>query len=438
MSNLVVFTAYLGRFKLFGYIAILLGGVMNYLYEGMSAIGISNIGVAIIVLTVLIYTLMLPLTYKQQKFSRLSRKMSPELKALQEKYKDKRDQASQQAMLEEQREIYDKYGISPTGSCLQSFISILILLPLYRVIYNVPAYVSKVYNTFVPAVEGIMGTDGYKSTFDKLVSGFNISLSNLGVSDNSISSLSDAQIPKRIVDILYKCNPDNWASLADTFKDTDIAGVQNSFNEISSFLFMNITNSPRYTMLSAFSEGKWGLVILALLVPVIAGLTQFINLRLAPTAGSGNPDDPMASQMKMMNYMMPLMSVFFVFTLPFGLGIYWITGALIRSLYQVIFNKHFDKIDLDEIIEKNKEKAQKKKEKRGINIERLNRAATMSTRSIKSSDISDKERERLLSEASSIKENARPGSLAARANIVSEFNKGKKRKDDSPEGGEGE
>ncbi len=420
MSDLVNYTAYVGSMKIFGWIAIGIGKIMDVLYEGLHAVGINNIGIAIIILTVLIYTAMLPLTYKQQKFSRLSSKMSPELKALQEKYKGKTDTASRQLMMQEQQEIYDKYGISPTGSCVQSFISILVLFPLYRVIYNVPAYVTRVKETLMPAVDGIISTDNYKSLFDSVVADFDISLRNIGVSDISISSLDDADIPNRIVDILYKCSPSNWDSLASAFSSVDLESVESSFNDINNFLFMNITNSPQYTI--SHANGSIGLIILAILVPVLAGATQLLNFKLMPQNGAAN--DEMAKQMRTMNYTMPLISVFFCFTLPFGLGIYWITGALIRSVYQVILNKHFDKIDLNDIIEENREKAQKKKEKRGLNLEQMQEAARMSTRSLKNSSLSEEERQKLLDAAWEIKKDAVPGSMAAKADIVRKFNEG--------------
>ncbi|MCR4842786.1 MAG: YidC/Oxa1 family membrane protein insertase [Eubacterium sp.] len=422
----MIATAYVGTFKIFGYIAMGLGWIMNLLYEGLCAIGINNIGITIVILTILIYTAMLPLTYKQQKFSRLSRKMSPELKALQEKYKGKRDQASQQAMMEEQREIYDKYGISPTGSCLQSFISILVLFPLYRVISNVPAYVTRVKETLMPAVDGIMSTDDYQSVFDSVVSEFGISLSNIGVKTTEISSLTETtDIQNRIVDILYKCSPANWDTLIATFPSVDLTSVEEAFSNINTFLMINVTYSPQYSFMNGIKTGDVVLIIFGLLIPILAALSQLINLKLMPQVGNG--DDAMERQMKMMNYMMPLMSLFFCFTLPFGLGIYWIVGALIRSVYQFFLNKHFDKIDLNDIIEANREKAAKKKEKRGINIEKMQQAARLNTKTLKSSSMTEEEREELLAKADEIKKNAQPGSLAARANIVREFNEGIKK-----------
>ena len=65
---------------------------MDKIYSFMSNVcGIDNIALTIIIFTVFIYLALLPLTYQQQKFSVLSRKMQPEIKAVQEKYKGKKD-----------------------------------------------------------------------------------------------------------------------------------------------------------------------------------------------------------------------------------------------------------------------------------------------------------------------------------------------------------
>ena len=430
MNLIPLATQYVGSMKIFGWIAIGVGWVMNLVYEGLCRIGINNIGISIIVLTVLIYTAMLPLTYRQQKFSRLMQIMNPELKALQEKYKDRKDQAAQQEMMEEQQDIYAKYGVSPTGSCVQSMLSLLILFPLYRVIYNVPAYVTRVKETLMPAVDGIMATSGYQSLFDNTVADFSISLANIGVSDVSISGLDTADIPNRIVDILYKLSPDNWDALIAAFGDVDLASVESAFNQINNFCLLNITNSPQYIFTHNISGGSILLAIIALMIPVLAALTQYIGLKVIPQTTDAN--DPTSQQMKTMNMMMPVISLIFCFTLPVGLGIYWISGAVIRAIYQILLNKHFEKLDIDKIIEKNKAKAEKKKEKRGINQEAVRAGAQVNTRNLsRMSNISEAERNRLLAEADEIKKDAQPGSMAARAAMVKEFNERNSRKGDS-------
>ena len=116
---------------------------MNGTYTLMQMIGLDNVGLSIIIFTIIIYTLMFPLTYKQQKFSKMSQKMQPELQATNEVSGEK-DQASMIAMQEETQAIYQKYGVSMMGSCVQMLIQMPLLFALYRVFMNVPAYVTGV------------------------------------------------------------------------------------------------------------------------------------------------------------------------------------------------------------------------------------------------------------------------------------------------------
>ena len=140
--NELLLTAYGG--SILGPIAKVLGWIMDKIYILLASLGVENIALTIFVFTFVIYLLMFPLTYKQQKFAVLTRKMQPEMKAIQDKYKGSRDQATMQKQQEETQALYDKYGISPTGSCIYMLIQMPILFALYRVFYNVPAYISSV------------------------------------------------------------------------------------------------------------------------------------------------------------------------------------------------------------------------------------------------------------------------------------------------------
>ena len=173
------------------------------------------------------------------------------------------------------------------------------------------------------------------------------------------------------------------------------------------------------------------LVITAILLPVLSAFTQYLNMKLSMAVnGSNRPadkDDPTAATMRTMNMTMPLFSLVMVFTLPTGIGIYWIVSAIVRMVQQVFINKHLSKMSVDDMIEKNKEKAQKKKEKRGEKAEKINAMAQTNTKSIKSSatkssSMSDIEREEKIEKA---RANAKPGSLASKANMVKNFNENK-------------
>ena len=125
--------------------------------------------------------------------------------------------------------------------------------------------------------------------------------------------------------------------------------------------------------------------------------------------------------MKTMNMMMPLFSLFMCFGVPVGLGLYWIAGSVIRCIQQLIINKRMDNLDLDSIIEKNKEKAKKKKEKRGIYQNQIANAAKINTRNIQE-PMSTEEKEEKLRKAEEYAKTAKKGSLLEKANMVKEFN----------------
>ena len=152
-----------------GQIAWLLGHLMNGIYNVLNDLfGVQNIGWCIVGFTIVIYTLLLPLTIKQQKFSKMMSAMNPELQEIQKKYKNKRDQASMLKMQEETQLVYEKYGTSPMGGCGSMLIQFPILLGLWKVIQNIPAYVGGIYAEYQPLAEQIMATDGYQKIMEKI------------------------------------------------------------------------------------------------------------------------------------------------------------------------------------------------------------------------------------------------------------------------------
>ena len=172
-------------------------------------------------------------------------------------------------------------------------------------------------------------------------------------------------------------------------------------------------------------------IITAILLPVLSGATQMLNIRLnqAVSGQQIDKDNPMAGTMKTMNTTMPLLSVFMVFTLPTGIGLYWIVSAVVRTVQQIVINRYLSKISVEDLIEKNREKAQQKAKKRGERAERINEMAQTNTKTLKdsanhkTSKMSEKEREAKVEQAKQRARNAKPGSLADKANMVDRFNK---------------
>jgi len=418
----MLLTAYNGA--ILGPIAKLLGWIMNGMYILMEKVGITNVGLSIILFTIVIYALMFPLTYKQQKFSKLSQKMNPELQAVQKKYKDKKDTVSMQNMQTETQQIYEKYGVSPTGSCVQMLIQMPLLLALYRVFMNVPAYISSVKDVYLDLVDKIMATSGYQDIMTNLMSTLKLNTVQVDFTATDTTTLQNY-----VVDVLSKMSSTGWDSLRESFPTlTDsIDSTYGVVSHVNNFIGLNISDTPFQIIKAAFAGGSILMAVLALLIPVISYLTQVLNIKLMPTAATaGGDNDQMAQQMKMMNRTMPLFSLVMCFTVPVGLGIYWIASAVVRSIQQFFLNKHFDKIDLDDIIAKNQEKAKKKREKMGISENQISNAARMNTRQVtassKSSVKTTAEKELELEKANALKANAKPESMAAKANLVREFN----------------
>lgn len=407
---------------LFGPIAALLGYLMAGIFWLQCRIGWDNIGLCIIFFTLVILMVMMPLTVRQAKFSRMTPLMQPELNAIQKKYGGKRDEASMQKMNEETQMVYAKYGVNPAGSCVQMFIQMLVLFPLYRVIMNVPAYVPAVKSVFEPLANALLKTDGAQDYLVSIAS---------SISATTISAENFTQ--NTVIDTLYKFRPSTWADLASQFPalKSTISACESQINHMNYFLGLNIADTPLNIMKT---HASIPLFIGGLMVPVLAALTQWISARLSMQlqGGAQGGSDQTSRQMQTMNNVMPLMSAFFCLTLPVGMGIYWIASAVIRAIQQIFINKRLEKEDLTEMLKANEEKQKKKMEKKGgVSSASIYRNASINARQIDAEQQSRVSRARQIqSEARSIsedagaeKKNVRPGSLAEKANMVSEYDR---------------
>ena len=429
---------------IFQYVVKLLGVIMNVIFEFLDLIGIPNIGLSIILFTIVIYLLLMPLTIKQQKFSKLSAKMNPEIQAIQAKYKGKQDNESMLAMNAETKQVYAKYGVSPSGSCVQLLIQMPILFALYRVIYSMPAYVTKLGDAFGVLADKIMSAADCVE-YVKGMSAAAYYAKNFDIAGNTRNA---------IIDTLNKVSSTDMATLSEKFGLADLtyngdlilsnASTRGLIDTYNNFLGLNIGNTPMDTIRSSFASSNYLLLIGAVMIPVLAALTQWINYKLMPQApsndnsnakkGQGDMADSMQQSMKMMNNVMPIMSAWFCLTLPAGMGLYWVIGAVVRSIQQIAINKHIDKMDIDAEIAKNIEKYNEKMKKKGIDPAKLNAAARTNTKNISSktayeNTASNKPAKTAEEKAAAIKEsteyynkNAKPGSLAAKANMVKQYN----------------
>lgn len=406
--------------------------VLGWLMNGIYSIGVHNLGLCIIIFTVIIYAFMTPLQIKQQKFSKMNNVMQPELQKIQKKYKNKKDQSSQMKMQEETMAVYEKYGVSPTGSCLQLLIQMPIFFALYQVIIKIPGYIGGIKDVFSDAVTQITSVSGYSDIITQFIS------------DNAIRSYSwvngQEGTPNQVIDFLYSLSPSQWDKLADIDQFQGFADVLDktaqTLQPMQNFLGLNIADNPWALIQTGWSSHQYLMIAAAVLVPVLAWATQMINMKLMPTASSNNSSNGTQSQMeatmKSMNIFMPLFTAFICFTFPFGIGIYWIIGSLVRTVQQLIINRHLNHMDMDAFIQKNKEKREKKMAKRGITSQNISQQARMNVRNIE-----EPKRKTMAEKSESVKAvsgyqytvpKTKPGSLASKANMVAQFDEENKKK----------
>lgn len=406
--------------------------VLGWLMNGIYSIGVHNLGLCIIIFTLVIYAFMTPLQIKQQKFAKMNAVMAPELQNIQKKYRGKKDQNSQLKMQEETMGVYEKYGVSPTGSCLQMLIQMPIFFALYQVIIKIPGYIGGIKDVFASAVSHITDVSGYSDIIFQFVKDNAIK--------NSYIPMSGKLSSDHVVDFLYSLSPAQWDKLADVDKFQGFADVLNQtadqLHPMQNFLGLNIADNPWALIQSGWSTQHYLLIFAAVLIPVLAWATQVLNMKLVQTASNTSNGTPsqMETTMKTMNTFMPLMTAFICFTFPVGIGIYWIIGAVIRSVQQIVINRHLNNMNIDEFIQKNKAKMDKKKAKLGVTSQNISQQAKMNVRNIE-----EPKKKTIADKSNSVKNTAsytaevpktKPGSLASKANMVAQFdanNKGKKK-----------
>lgn len=386
------------------FIALLMGYIMQALFF---ITGGFNIGLCIILFTIIVRLIMMPMTIKQQRFSKLSAMMQPEIAAIQNKYKGKNDTASIQKMQLETKAVYEKYGTSPTGGCLQMFIQLPIFYGIFAVVRDIPYYVPRVKALFEPVISAITGVTNYNQV-----------LIDSGLTTAAYDT-EDA-----LLRFLNAFSSEQWETLKNAFtsygngiSDT-IAQQSEKILHVNNFFGINLATAPGFKL------------SLALLIPLLAGLTQWLSVKLMQSKNPVNNDDEnntAVQSMKMMNTMMPVISAVFCVSMPSGLGLYWIMGSVVQCIQQIFINKYMDKVDVEKLIAKNMDKVNKKRAKKGLPPKKVDTSAVTNYEEAvqrKEDEVARRgERAKEIKESTEYyNQNAKPGSLAAKANMVKMYN----------------
>ena len=395
-------------------IAWLLGQIFNGLFNLIYNIAgwfteepyhVPIIGISVILFTIIVRLILLPMTIKQQKFSKLSSLMNPELQEIQAKYKDKRDQVSMMNMQAETKAVYEKYGTSPTGGCLTMLIQLPIMFALYRVIYKIPGYVTKIRDLCGGIADKITGTGDDWATKLDAIKGISVSASTGRAT---------------LIDKIYNLSPEKWSEVQNAFSSVDFGNAYDQIHGYNNLFGISLTQAPGWRL-------SW-----ALIIPILAGLTQWLSVKLMENknnvnVGSQNDQQAgMASSMKVMNTIMPILSAVFCVSFASCIGLYWIASSVVQIVVQLVINKKMNNKDVDEIVKENIEKANIKRAKKGLPPVKISNVTSKYVEQVHKMEAREnrkEERDKEIKESTSYyNTSAKPGSLAAKANMVKMFN----------------
>lgn len=302
-----------------------LGFIIDLIYRG-----VQNYGLAIILFTVIVKLILLPLNVKSQKAMKKQQKIQPIIAELQKKYANDNEKLQREMM-----KIYKENNVSMLGGCLPMLIQMPILIGLYQVIQRPITYLAGVVEWTAEHLETVT------SLRDKMTAMY----------PQVIGSLSSQ--PAETLIKTSQIQISNWCSILQE-------KLEWAFN--FNFLGLDLSNTPSAAitklMMGDFSDMG---IIMLLIIPVLAVLSTILSTKITQIqSGTNNTANEQASQMNStMNIMMPLMTGFFTFTLPSGMGIYWIISSVVQVAQQLLLNYYFDKKGEDfdvKLPEKNRKK----------------------------------------------------------------------------------
>ncbi|MDK2967658.1 YidC/Oxa1 family membrane protein insertase [Lacrimispora sp.] len=292
------------------FISMPMGFILKFIYDNLA---FQNYGIAIVLFTVGVKSLLLPMTIKQvQSTSKIS-ELQPQMQEIQKKYSD--DKEKQNA---EMIKLYQENKVSPAGGCLPLLIQMPILFSLYYVIsqplkYMVgksPEIITQLY-ALIPHGAG------------------------------NIENMKDLSIIT-----YFSSHPEQLSQVSNLLKPEDLLNM--------SFLGINLGAVPSWNPVNYIISGTDIHSYLLLLVPVLSGLTSYISMKYSmKDTLKARGTEMQTSIQNHLALLSPIMSGVIAFTVPAGLGLYWIIGNIYQFLQQVFLDifvlKKFSKNNCDKL-----------------------------------------------------------------------------------------
>ena len=272
----------------------------------------NSYGVALILFTLVIKLIMLPFQMKSKKSMMRMSRVSGQMQDLQKRY------AKNQAKLqEEMQKLYEEEGVNPMSGCLWSFLPLPILMALYSIIRQ-------------PITHFMMLSKDVLQTVVQSVADAGVDLTNIVMMDKATGAPA-------LKDGLYQMAAYGQINLVKAVQEMGLSTPDGWFNVNYKFLGLDLTATPwEYVKSFTFT---WA-VIGVILIPILAGLSQFVFSKLTMKT-QPQADAAGGASMKSMMYMMPLFSVYITFIMPAALGVYWIAQSVFSLIQEAILNKTF-------------------------------------------------------------------------------------------------
>ena len=272
----------------------------------------NSYGVALILFTLVIKLIMLPFQMKSKKSMMRMSRVSGQMQELQKRY------AKNQAKLqEEMQKLYEEEGVNPMSGCLWSLIPFPILIALYSIIRQ-------------PITPFMMLSKDVLQTVVQSAADAGVNLTNIVMMDKATGTPA-------LKDGLYQLASYGQINLVKAVQEMGLSTPEGWFDMNYNFLGLDLTATPwEYVKNFTFT---WA-VIGVILIPILAGLSQFVFSKLTMKT-QPQADAAGGASMKSMMYMMPLMSVYIAFIMPAALGVYWIAQSVFSLIQEAILNKTF-------------------------------------------------------------------------------------------------
>lgn len=324
-----------------GWITSFFGMIFNAIFE-MVSIGmpIGTLGITIIIFTIVTRLLMTPLQMMQQRTTKGMAVIQPELTKLQNKYKDKKDQKSQQEYSAAMQELYKKHKINPLAGCLPLIIQLPLIMALFGVLREASTYIIKLKELYEGLATKIMTLVG---DYQVLLAPY-VEKHSVGKMKYDLTQMTANDGALGVKELLSKLTSSQWSELLAKIPQDVINSIQPLIEQKNNYEWFgfNLVDTPSQLV----SSGMW----FALIIPVLVWISTIIyskyTMAQAQANQSGQANDQSQQTMKTMNMIFPVMTAFFAYTMPCGLALYWIVGNIIMLVQQIVVTKVLEKQDV--------------------------------------------------------------------------------------------